>query len=136
MVLDDRDFLVRLEQAEASLASARSSLDYARANTGSRACQYRYGKSVFKTIDAQIEAAKITLWRAKQDYDRYTNLIKDHSITQQQYEQALAAAECRKQVAVLEGQKATGLRQTNATTVQSEATATPGQYSRYGYPSA
>ena len=29
--------------------------------------------------------------RATQDYNRYANLIQDHSITQQQYEQAQAA---------------------------------------------
>ncbi len=125
IVLDDRDFLVRLEQAEASLASARSSLDYARANTEAARANIGTVKASLQTIDAQIEAAKITLWRTTQDYDRYANLIKDHSITQQQYEQALAARQsAEKQVAVLEGQKQQASRQTNATTVQSEATAT------------
>ena len=54
------------------------------------------------TADAQIEAAKINVWRITQDYERYANLIKDHSITQQQYEQALAAKQtAEKQLAVL-----------------------------------
>jgi multidrug resistance efflux pump len=48
-------------------------------------------RQVFPQVDAQIEAAKVNVWRTSQDYDRYANLIKDHSVTQQQYEQALAA---------------------------------------------
>ena len=46
------------------------------------------------------------LWRATQDYNRYANLIKDHSITQQQFEQAQAAKEtAEKQLQILEQQK-------------------------------
>jgi membrane fusion protein (multidrug efflux system) len=64
------------------------------------------------------------LWRASQDYDRYANLIKDHSITQQQYEQALALKQTsEKQLTILEEQKKQAQQQTNAVAVQSNATA-------------
>src|SRR6187551_1277008 len=91
LVLDDRDYVIKVEQAQAAL---------------------------------QIESAKINLWRASQDYDRYANLIKDHSITQQQYEQALAAKQtAEKQLIILEEQKKQAQQQTNAVAVQSNATA-------------
>ena len=76
------------------------------------------------TVDAQIEAAKVNVWRATQDYDRYANLIKDHSVTQQQYEQALAAKQtAEKQLAILQEQKKQASQQTNAVAQQSNATA-------------
>jgi membrane fusion protein (multidrug efflux system) len=75
-------------------------------------------------VDAQIEAAKINVWRATQDYDRYANLIKDHSITQQQFEQADAAKQtAEKQLSILQEQKKQASQQTNAVAVQSTATA-------------
>ncbi len=64
------------------------------------------------------------MWRANQDHERYANLIKDHSITQQQYEQALAAKQtAEKQLAILDEQKKQAQQQTNAVSVQSNATA-------------
>jgi membrane fusion protein (multidrug efflux system) len=66
----------------------------------------------------------VTLWRATQDYDRYANLIKDRSITQQQYEQALASKQAaEKQVAILEQQKLQASQQTHVVTAQTTATA-------------
>ena len=80
-------------------------------------------RSSINTIDAQIEAAKVTLWRATNDFERYSNLIKDHSITQQQFEQAQAAKEsAEKQVAILSTKKQQASQQTNAANVASTAT--------------
>jgi len=78
---------------------------------------------VIAVADAQIEAAKVNVWRTTEDYNRYANLIKDHSITQQQYEQALAAKQtAEKQVAILEEQKKQAAKQTNAVSALSDAT--------------
>lgn len=124
LILDNRDFVIKLEQAEAALATAKSSLQNAKVATDASKANIATVKASVSTIDAQIDAAKISLWRASQDYDRYANLIKDHSITQQQYEQALAAKQsAEKQVAILQGQKQQALQQTNAVSVQSDATA-------------
>jgi len=125
MVLDNRDLLIKLQQAEAALANAKSALNSAQANTNAAKANIATAASSIGTIDAQIGAAKITLGRATQDYERYANLIKDHSITQQQYEQALAAKEtAQKQVDILEQQKRQASSQTNAVTMQSNATST------------
>lgn len=124
LILDERDYVIKLEQAQAALATSKSNLNSARATTDASKANVATVRSSIATIDAQIEAAKVTLWRATQDYDRYANLIKDHSITQQQFEQASAAKQsAEKQVAILETQKQQAAQQTNAVAEQSNATA-------------
>jgi membrane fusion protein, multidrug efflux system len=124
LVLDDRDFAIKLEEAQAALASAQSNLQIAKAATSAAKANISTSAASIGTIDAQIDAAKINVWRASQDYERYSNLIKDHSITQQQYEQALAAKQTsEKQLAILQQQKKQASSQTNAVAVQSNATA-------------
>src|ERR1700733_4545900 len=124
MMLDDRDYVIRLEQANAALATSQSNLNGAKASTNAARANIATTQASTSTIDAQIDAAKVTLWRATQDYNRYANLIKDHSITQQQFEQAQAAKEtAEKQVAILQEQKNQTNQQTQAVTAQSNATA-------------
>lgn len=124
MILDNRDYGIKVEQAEAALQIALSSLNSAKATTSAAKANIATSQASVGTAAAQIEAAKVTLWRATQDYERYANLIKDHSITQQQYEQALAARQsAEKQLAILQEQKKQATQQTNAVAIQSNATA-------------
>jgi len=123
VILDNRDYILKVEQAEAALANAQSNLNNAKAVTNAAKANIATSRASIGTADAQIEAAKVTVWRATQDYDRYANLIKDHSITQQQYEQALAAKQtAEKQLAILQEQKKQAAQSTNAVAVQSTAT--------------
>jgi membrane fusion protein (multidrug efflux system) len=122
-VLDDRDYKLKVEAAEAALQNAQSNLNSATATTNASKANISTSAASIGTIDAQIEAAKVTLWRASQDYDRYANLIKDHSITQQQFEQASAAKQtAEKQLQILQQQKRQAAEQTNAVAAQSTAT--------------
>jgi len=115
IILDDRDFQIALDQAEAGLTSARSNVHVAGAGIAVAQANERASRVSVSTVEAQIEAAKVNLWRAEQDFDRYANLIKDHSITQQQYEQALATKQvAEKQLAVLESEKQSAARQAAA----------------------
>lgn len=58
------------------------------------------------TAEAQIQTAKVNVTRTAQDLARYKNLIADHSITQQQFEQAEAAHQLAvRQLQVLVDQK-------------------------------
>ncbi|MFT3932312.1 MAG: HlyD family secretion protein [Chitinophagaceae bacterium] len=124
LVLDDRDLKIKLAQAEAALATAESNLSSAKASSTAANANIATSQAGISTIDAQIETAKINIRRATQDYDRYANLIKDHSITQQQFEQQQAAKEtAEKQLQVLVQQKNQASRQTNAVASQSSATA-------------
>ena len=123
LVLDSRDLQLKLEQAQAALATAQSNLQSAQATTNAARSNISSTRAGISTADAQIEAAKVTLWRATQDYERYANLIKDHSITQQQYEQALAAKQtAERQLQILTQQKNQVAQQTNAVSSQSNAT--------------
>ncbi len=124
LILDQRDLRLKVEQAEAALATAQSNLGAARTTTTAVKSNIATSQASIGTINAQIEAAKINLWRANQDYDRYANLIKDHSITQQQYEQSLAAKQtAEQQLRILQEQKKQASSQTSAVTTQSGATA-------------
>jgi len=124
MVLDDRDFVIKLEEAQAALAAAESNLQIAKATTTAARANISTSQASVGTIDAQIDAARVNVWRTTQDYERYSNLIKDHSITQQQYEQASAAKQtAEKQLQILQQQKKQASTQTNAVAVQSNATA-------------
>ena len=122
-LLDNRDYVIKVQQAEAALEIAKSSLNTARATTSAARANISTSQASVGTVDAQIEAAKVTLWRASQDFERYENLFKDHSITQQQYEQVSAAKQtAEKQLAILQEQKKQAQQQTNAVAVQSSAT--------------
>ncbi|MBO9676538.1 MAG: HlyD family secretion protein [Sphingobacteriaceae bacterium] len=84
--LDDNDYKVKLEQAQsgrqgaaAGVGVAQSQIIATQANTG--------------TAKANVEAAKVKLNLTQKDYDRYANLVKDGSITQQAFDQAKAAKE-------------------------------------------
>jgi membrane fusion protein, multidrug efflux system len=123
LVLDDRDLTIKLEQAEAALATAESNLGAAKASSNAANANIATSQAGVSTIDAQIETAKINITRTTQDYDRYANLIKDHSITQQQFEQQQAAKEtAEKQLQVLYQQKKQASTQTSAVASQSHAT--------------
>jgi membrane fusion protein, multidrug efflux system len=124
LILDGRDYKLNLDRAEAALVTAKSNVDAARANTNAARSGIESSKAGVSTVDAQIAAAQIAVTRATQDYNRYANLIQDHSVTQQQYEQALAAKEtAEKQLQILQQQKKQAFTQTNVVSSQSNASA-------------
>ncbi len=125
-ILDQRDLQVVEEQAEAALQTARAGVAAARAQTAAARQGLNTSDASVATADAQIEAARVNVWRATQDFNRYQNLIKDHSITQQQYEQALAAKQsAERQLTVLTTQR--NAAQVQKSVVSSQSTATGEQ---------
>jgi len=125
MVLDPRDLEIVLKQAEAALSTAKSNLSSAQANSNAASKTIGTSQAAVATADAQIQAAKVNETRTAQDLQRYENLIKDHSITQQQYEQAQAAHELAvRQIQILEDQKRQASVQTGVVSSQSAATST------------
>lgn len=84
--LDDSDYKVKLEQAEAGQQGANAGVNVSQAQIAATSANT-------STAKANIQAAKIKLWQAQKDFDRYANLIKDGSITQQQFDQAKALKE-------------------------------------------
>jgi len=115
LILDDRDFKIRMAEIEAGIAAAQSNVSVAGAALPVVNANVYSAESNVSTVDAQIEAAKVNVWRATQDFNRYQNLIKDHSITQQQFEQAMAAKQtAERQLDVLKAQRQSAARQTAA----------------------
>lgn len=133
IILDKRDLAMALEQAEAGLSTARSNLASAQANTAATHKNIGTAAAAVETVNAQIEAAKVNQWRAAEDLKRYENLIKDHSITQQQYEQALAAKQSAdKQLQVLVAQRNQAAAQTGVVKGQVDASKEQSDIARSG----
>jgi membrane fusion protein (multidrug efflux system) len=122
IVLDNRNEQIKVQQMEAALITAQNNLTVVQANTSASRAGIATYEANIATVNAQIEAAKITLRRATQDFERYENLIKDHSITLQQFEQAEAAKQsAERQLAVLTEQKNAASRQASAAASQTSA---------------
>lgn len=123
IVLDNRDQKMALQQAEAALGTARSNVIIAKASADAASKNINTTNAAVATANSQIEAAKVNVWKTSQDLQRYSNLIKDHSITQQQYEQALAAKQSAdRQLEVLVNQRNQASEQTGVVTSQTNAT--------------
>ena len=83
VVLDDRDYQVRLQQAQAALSSTRQTIDVTQ-------YQVSEAKTSIATAQANVAAAKVRVWKANEDFTRYANLYNDHAITKAQYDDAKA----------------------------------------------
>ncbi|MES2543886.1 MAG: HlyD family secretion protein [Bacteroidota bacterium] len=104
--IDNNDYLVKLEDAKAALASAEGSYAVSKADVGSALASVSVSDANILSAGGNIESAKIRLGRASDDFVRYENLYKNHSITKQQYEQALAAKqEAESQLSILKNQE-------------------------------
>ena len=111
-VIDNSDYIVKLDEAKANLAAAESSYEVAKADIGSSEAGVSVSSANIQSAYGNIETAKIRLRRATADFERYSNLYKNHSITKQQFEQAEATKqEAESQVRILqEQQKAAGFQ--------------------------
>lgn len=81
--LDDRDYKVRLEQALSAKQSASAGVGVGQSQIISTAANSSSAR-------AQVESAQAKLDQANKDYARYANLVKDGSVTQQQFDQVKA----------------------------------------------
>jgi membrane fusion protein, multidrug efflux system len=79
--LDDRDYKVKLEQALSAQKGAS-------AGVGVGQSQIIATSANSSSARAQAESAAAKLEKANKDYARYANLVKDGSVTQQQFDQA------------------------------------------------
>jgi len=113
------------------LAAAEGNYEVSKADIGSATANVAVSSANVLSAGGNIETAKIRLGRAAADYDRYNNLYKNHSITKQQYEQALAAKqEAESQLRILQQQekasayqKSVVIAKSNVTSKQTEVAA-------------
>jgi membrane fusion protein, multidrug efflux system len=78
--LDDKDLVIKEQQAEANLNDAQANADVSKANAASV-------QSLLATSKDEITSAKINYDKAHRDFERYQNLYKDGSVTQEQFDQ-------------------------------------------------
>ncbi|MBC7438815.1 MAG: HlyD family secretion protein [Flavobacterium sp.] len=104
--IDQKDYLVKMEDAKAALVATESSFEVAKADIGSAVANIAVSDANVQSAGGNIETAKIRLGRANNDFERFNNLYKNHSITKQQFEQALATKqEAESQVRILQQQQ-------------------------------
>jgi membrane fusion protein (multidrug efflux system) len=104
--IDNNDYIVKLEDAKAALIAAQGNFEVSKADIGSALASVSVSDANLQSAGGTIESAKIRLGRATNDFERYNNLFKNHSITKQQYEQALAAKqEAESQLRILQDQQ-------------------------------
>ncbi|OOG72722.1 HlyD family secretion protein [Flavobacterium sp. A45] len=104
--IDKRDYQLKIEEANAAFIAAEGGFEVAKEDIGSAMASIAVSDANVQSAGGNIETAKIRLGRATSDYVRYENLYKNHSITKQQFEQALAAKqEAESQVRILQQQQ-------------------------------
>ena len=86
VILDNREFLIRQKEAQASLLDAEGARGVL--HSGIRTSETRIAEQ-----DANLAEARARLWQAEQDYRRYERLMKEESVPAQQYEQMKSAYE-------------------------------------------
>ena len=89
LVLDNREYQIKVKEAEAALLDAHGSQDVLHS-------VIETSHTNIAVQDANIAEAKAKLWQLKQDYHRFERLLKEESVPEQQYEQAKAAYEAAK----------------------------------------
>ncbi|MDN5286968.1 MAG: secretion protein HlyD [Mucilaginibacter sp.] len=79
--IDDRDYKVKLEQAQAAQVGASAGINVNQSQIFATAANSASAR-------AEVVSNAARLDKVKKDYDRYANLVKDGSVTQQQFDQA------------------------------------------------
>jgi membrane fusion protein, multidrug efflux system len=100
VTIDDRELKLRVMQAEIALKNAEANLGITRANAGTAGAGVSVAKSNVETTlgstdaasagiataQANIEAAKARAWKAGEDFKRYSALLAEKAVTQQQFD--------------------------------------------------
>jgi membrane fusion protein, multidrug efflux system len=116
VILDDRDYKIKLDQAVAAQTAAQK-------NVTAQGAAISEAQSNIAVQRANVEQAQVHLWKATQDYERYKNLYDDHAITKAQLDEATADKEsaqaaldaAKSQVPVIDRRINTSREQTAAT---------------------
>ena len=90
--IDPRDLAVQLEQKRAALNAARANLDLLKASFELRRAQIDTAEATTKQSAAEVAAAEATAEKAGADLKRAEELIRNHTISPQEFDSAKAAA--------------------------------------------
>ncbi len=87
LILDDREILTQLGQAEAAYMAAVASKQVTSNAAKTASNNIHTVASNVTASKASMESAKARLWNAEQNYNRYKNLLEDGAVTRQQFDQ-------------------------------------------------
>ncbi|HTL83162.1 MAG TPA: HlyD family secretion protein [Bacteroidia bacterium] len=79
IVLDDRDLQIKVLQAEAALKNAEATVEVVKSGTGT-------ASATVATAKSSVDLANVALSSANTDYARYDALLKEHAVTQAQFD--------------------------------------------------
>ena len=154
--IDDRDQRLRVVQAQINLKNAEANVGLIASNKNAVSANIGTSDATLQatnanvesanaavaTANANVESAKIRVWKATQDFNRYTALVKEKSAPQQQLDNVIAekrAAEsavdvAEKQVLNVQAQanassKQVGINNSQKGAIQSQVTAAQSQVS-------
>jgi len=80
VTIDDREYRIAVEQAQAAWHAARASRDVTTSAVSTV-------HSNLQITDANIRSLEARIWNAQQNMERFEHLLKDDAVTQQQYDQ-------------------------------------------------
>jgi membrane fusion protein (multidrug efflux system) len=137
VVLDDADYRIRVAQAEAALQSAMAGAGVTRSNVGvasatvqSSQAGVQTARNQVATAQANVTAAQARARKTSQDFERYSRLLAEKTVPQQQFDAVqaerdaalaqLQAAQAQLQTA--QAQVAAAGTQTGVTNSQRRAT--------------
>lgn len=83
LILDNREYRIKWIEAEAALQETIATEEALQSGIYT-------SENNISVSESNIAETKARLWKAEQDYKRYANLLKEESVSQQQYEQAEA----------------------------------------------
>lgn len=86
LVIDATEHKIKVTEAEAALLQAEAAKEILLS-------EIETSEANIEVIEANISEAKAKLWQYEQDYNRFERLMKEESVSGQQYEQAKAAYE-------------------------------------------
>ena len=101
VILDDRELRIQLAQAEAAYMNALATKELTLSSINTV-------KNNIDVSDANLDAVKARLINIEQNYNRYTNLLKDEAVTRAQFDQMKSEYEANKaQYEALQSQRKT-----------------------------
>lgn len=86
VILDDRDYMVKLEQAQAAFEAVKAQVGVSQSHVGSTLANV-------PPAQANVAAIEANLWKVTQDYNRFKNLLEGQAITQSQFDAIKAEKE-------------------------------------------
>lgn len=129
-VIDDADYRIRVAQAEAALQSAQAGVGVSRSQVNVAAATIQTSQASVQTARNQVATAQANLAatqararKASQDFDRYSRLLAEKTVPQQQFDAVQAERDAAQaQVAAAQAQLQTAQAQVAAAGTQTGVT--------------